>query len=165
MRYRVYNGHMPAASKFAAVPSGTVLLTLLQLKAFTPCKIVEYGISFDGYAAATPIQVELLDTGAVFATVTASVDADVAKMDGEDSPVSSISGIVLGATATGFTATAEGVITTTKPFDIQFVSPTSQFVKQFPLGREPKIVIGNSTRLRVSAAASVNAICYIEFEF
>ena len=83
-RYRIYNGPMPTTAAQAAVTTGTAIKTMLQLKPFNQCKIVAWGISFDGSAAATPIKVELLETGTVFATVTASADADCVKLNGED---------------------------------------------------------------------------------
>ncbi|MEK7992894.1 MAG: hypothetical protein AAB403_03720 [Planctomycetota bacterium] len=162
--YTIYNGPMPTTASLAAVTTGTAIKTLLQIKPFNVCKIVEWGISFDGSAAATPIEVELLDTGTVFATVTASADADVMKMDGAEGAVASVAGLTLGTAATGYTASAEGTITVTKLFDTQLIAPTNQYVKQFPLGREPKCIIGNSVRIRVKAGAAVNAIAYMVIE-
>ncbi len=162
--YTIYNGPMPTTASFAAVTTGTAIKTLLQLKPFNVVKIVEWGISFDGSAAATPIEAELLDTGTVFATVTASADADIMKFDGAEGAVASIAGLTLGTTATGYTSTGEGTITAVKLFDTQFIAPTNQYVKQFPLGREPKCIIGNSVRIRVKAGTAVNAICYMVIE-
>ncbi len=163
--YVINNGPMPTTASFAAVTTGTAIKTLLQIKPFNVCKIIEWGISFDGSAAATPIEVELLDTGTVFGTVTASADADVMKLDGADGAVASVAGLTLGTSATGYTCTSEGSITAVKLFDTQFIAPTSQYAKQFPLGREPKCIIGNSIRIRVKAGAAVNAICYMVLEF
>jgi len=162
--YTIYNGPMPTTASFVAVTTGTAIKTMLQLKPFNVCKIVEWGISFDGSAATTPIEVELLDTGTVFATVTASADADVMKLDGAEGAVASVAGLTLGISATGYTSSSEGSITAVKLFDTQFVAPTNQYVKQFPLGREPKCIIGNSVRIRVKAGTAVNAICYIVIE-
>ena len=162
--YTIQNGVMPTTASFVAVTTGTTIKTLLQLKPFNVCKIVEWGISFDGSSADTPIEVELLDTGTVFATVTTLADADVMKLDGAEGAVASVAGLTLGTAATGFTASAEGTITTTKLFDVQFIAPTNQYVKQFPLGREPKCIIGNAVRIRVKAATAVNAITYMILE-
>jgi hypothetical protein len=162
--YTIMNGPMPTTASFAAVTTGTAIKTLLQLKPFNVCKIIEWGISFDGSAAATPIEVELLDTGTIFGTVTASADADIMKMDGAEGAVASIAGLTLGTTGTGYTCTSEGAITTTKLFDTQFVAPTNQYVKQFPLGREPKCIVGNAVRIRVKAGTAVNAIAYMVLE-
>ena len=162
--YQVFNGPMPTTASFAAVTTGTAIKTLLQLKPFNVVRLVEWGISFDGSAAATPIEVELLDTGTVFATVTAHADADIMKFDGAEGAVASVAGLTLGTSATGYTASAEGTITAVKIFDAQLIAPTNQYVKQFPLGREPKCIIGNSVRVRVKAGAAVNAICYVTVE-
>jgi len=162
--YAIFNGPMPTTAAQAKVATGTAIKTLLQIKPFNIARIVEWGISFDGSAAATPIQCELLDTGAIFATVTASVDADVAKLSGLDQAVASVAGLTLGTSATGYTASAEGSITAVRMFDAQLLAPTNPYVKQFPLGREPVCVIGNSVRIRVTAPAAVNAYAYMILE-
>jgi hypothetical protein len=166
MRYKIYNAPMPTSASLAAggVTTGTTIKTLLQLKPFNVGKIVAWGICFDGSAAATPIEVELLETGTVFATVTASVDADVFKLDGADQANASVAGLTLSTSATGYTASAEGTITATKVFDAQLVAPTNQYIYQFPLGYEPKLLIGNAYRIRVKAGTAVNAICWIELD-
>lgn len=153
---------MPTTAAQAPVTTGTAIKTLLQLKPFNQGKIVAWGISFDGSAAATPIKCELVETGTVFGTVTASADADCIKLEGTDQAVASVAGLTLGTSATGYTCTAEGSITTTRMFDAQLVAPTAQYIYQFPLGQEPVLVIGNATRVRVTAGAAVNAICWIE---
>lgn len=163
-RYRIYNGAMPTTAAFVPVTTGTAIKTLLQLKPFNQAKIVAWGISFDGSAAATPIKCELIETGTVFGTVTASVDADCFKLNGTDQAVASVSGLTLGTSATGYTCTSEGSITATRLFDMQLVAPTNQYIYQFPLGQEPVMVIGNATRVRVTAGTAVNAVAWIEVE-
>lgn len=163
-RYKIYNGPMPTTAAQAVVTTGTAIKTLLQLKPFNQAKIVAWGISFDGSAAATPIKCELVETGTVFGTVTASADADCIKMNGADQAVASVAGLTLGTSATGYTCTSEGSITTTRMFDAQLVAPTNQYIYQFPLGQEPVMVIGNATRVRVTAGTAVNAYCWIEVE-
>ncbi len=162
--YSIYNGPMPTTAAQVPVTTGTAIKTLLQLKTFNPVKIKEWGVSFDGSAAATPIKVELLDTGTVFGTVTASADADIAKFGGTDATVASVAGLTLGTSATGYTCTSEGSITAVKMFDAQLVAPTSQYVKQFPLGLEPIVIVGNCCRIRVTAGAAVNAYAYMIIE-
>ncbi len=162
--YLIANGPMPTTAAQVPVTTGTAIKTLLQIKPFNLCRIVEWGISFDGSAAATPIKCELLETGTVFATVTASADADVAKLNSIDQAVASVAGLTLGTSATGYTASAEGTITSVRMLDCQLVAPTNQYVKQFPLGREPIIQIANAGRIRVTAGAAVNAYCYMIIE-
>jgi hypothetical protein len=162
--YLIANGAMPTTSIFTPVTTGTSLKTMLQLKTFNVVKIVEWGVSFDGASAAAGIKCELIDTGTVFGTVTASADADVFKLGGSDQAAASVAGLTLGTSATGYTCTSEGSITATKIFDLQYVQPTGQYVKQFPLGREPTVIVGNACRIRLHAAAAVNAYCYMVVE-
>ncbi len=163
--YLIANGPMPTTAAQVPVTTGTAIKTLLQLKPFNTCKIVEWGVSFDGSAAATPGKVELLDTGTVFGTVTASADADVTKLGSVEDAVASVVGLTLGTSATGYTCTSEGSITAVRMFDCQLIAPTGQYVKQFPLGREPKLIIGNAVRIRVTFSAAVNAYAYMVVEF
>lgn len=160
--YLIANGPMPTTAAQAVVTTGTAIKTLLQIKPFNIARIVEWGVSFDGSAAATPIKVELLETD-VAATVTASVDADVTKLGPgvTDQAVASIAGLTLGTAATGYTASAEGTITAVRMLDVQLIAPTSQYVKQFPLGREPVIQLAKFGRIRVTAGAAVNAYAYM----
>ena len=168
MLYLIANGPMQTTAAFAKVTTGTAIKTLLQVKpgATQVLKIKEWGISFDGSSAATPIQCELIETGTVAATVTASVANDITKLDNAaiaaGDPTTNIFSV--GTAATGYTATAEGTITSVRNFDIQQVAPTNQYVKQFPLGLEPRILQGNIARIRVTAGAAVNAYCYMVLE-
>lgn len=165
-RFRVYNGAAPTTAKFVAVTTGTAIKTMLQLKPFNFGKIIAWGISFDGSAAATPIPVELIETGTVFATVTAHVDAGCVKMGGADQAAASVAGLTMGTSATGYTSTAEGTITTSRLFGAHQISPAQpDWSYQFPLGQEPWMVIGNALRIRVHAGAAVNCICWIDCEF
>jgi len=162
MLYLIANGPMQTTAAFVKVTTGTAIKTMLQVKPFNLCKIVEWGISFDGSAAATPIEVELIETD-VAATVTASADADVTKYNAVgDVAASSVMGLTLGTSATGYTSTAEGTITAVRNLAApQLIAPTNQFIQQFPLGREPVIQIGKYGRIRVTAPAAVNAYCYM----
>jgi uncharacterized protein YaiE (UPF0345 family) len=47
--------------------------------------------------------------------------------------------------------------------DYQLVAPTSQYLKQFPLGQEFVVPAAGVLRIRVTAAAAVNAVCYVVF--
>ena len=158
--FAVYNGALPTTAALVKVTTGTAIKTMLQVA--TPStvtiKVVEWGISFDGSAAATPIEVELIQTD-VAATVTAVTPEPYNLVS--DAPASLCVG---GTAATGYTASAEGTITATRILDAQLISPTNQYVKQFPLGREPFIPVSKFLRIRVTAAAAVNAYCYIVWE-
>lgn len=169
--YVVYNGPAPTTASQVAVTTGTNIKTMLQIKLGGSTnmvgKIVEWGISFDGSAAATPIECELLSTGTVAATITEFVAADVINLcDPNAAAVTDDFPLAFTAAGdeSGYTASAEGTITATKIYDCQLVAPTNQYVKQFPLGREPCWKAADFLRVRVKASAAVNAICYVVFE-
>jgi hypothetical protein len=164
--YLIGNGPAQTTAAFVKVATGTTIKTLLQLspKTGVDLKIKEWGISFDGSAAAVPGQIELLETD-VAATVTASVAADITKVNNPGGPAADSAMITLGVSNTGYTASAEGSITATRNLDApQFIAPTNQFIKQFPLGNEPILQAGKFGRIRVTFPVTVNAYCYIVFE-
>jgi len=168
--YFLPNGPMPTTAAQAVVTTGATIKTMLQVKlgASTnqPGKVVEWGISFDGSAAATPIKCELLTTGSIAATVTEFVAADIISLDPNTAAVTDDFPFAFTAAGdeSGYTATAEGSITATRVMDVQLVAPTNQYVKQFPLGREPMFKASEFLRIRVTAGAAVNAYCYVIIE-
>lgn len=155
-----HNGAAPTTASAVKVTTGTAIKTLLQVA--TPStvtiKVVAWGISFDGSAAATPIEVELIQTD-VAATVTSFTPQ--AYNLSADAPASLCVG---GTSATGYTASAEGTITATRYGDLQLISPTNQYVYQFPLGREFFVPVSKFLRVRVTAGAAVNAYTWIQWE-
>lgn len=154
-----HNGASPTTAALTPVTTGTAIKTLLQIATPSTCelRVSEWGISFDGSAAAQPIKVELIDTD-VAATVTAHVAAGVRPLNDTGTVASKMT---LGTSATGYTASAEGSITATRLLDYQQIAPTGLFVKQWPLGLEPEVAVSRFLRIRVTAAAAVNAVCYI----
>lgn len=166
--YLIANGAMPTTAAFVKVTTGTSVKTMQQVQASATngFKIREWGVSFDGNSAATPIEVELIDTGTVAATVTANAQADIMPFDAmaynNGNVVTNL--IPVGTTATGFTSTSEGSIASIRTLDLQLVAPTNQYIKQFPLGTEPYIPPGHNARIRVTAGAAVNAYTYMIVE-
>jgi hypothetical protein len=169
--YFLPNGPSPTTVSQVAVTTGTGLKTMLQVKlggsTNQVAKVVEWGISFDGSAAATPIAVELLTTGTVNATITEYVAADIINI-GDVNAAAVTDDFPFAFTAagdeSGYTATAEGTITATRMFDVQYIAPTNQYVKQFPLGREPEFKATEYLRIRVKAGSAVNCYCYVIVE-
>lgn len=163
--YIVNNGPMSTANTpTPKITTGTTTKTMMQVAPSTgnPIIVLEWGISFDGSAAATPIMCELIDTFLIAATVTAAVAADVQPyLRSADTGASSVT---LGTAATGYTATAEGTITSTRYGDRQLVAPTNQYVKQFPLGREFFVPGAHFLRIRVTAGTAVNCACYVIYQ-
>lgn len=157
--YWAANGAMPTTAALSPVVTGTSVKTLLQIA--TPStraiRVVEWGISFDGSAAATPIRCELIQTD-VAATVTAHVSAGVQPYSDANAPAS---GMTLGTSATGYSSSAEGSITATRWGDLQLIAPTTSYVKMWPLGREFAVPVSKFLRVRVTAGTSVGAYTYI----
>jgi hypothetical protein len=164
-RYLIGSGPMQTTAAFAAVATGAANKTLLQVKPLAILKVCEWGISFDGSAAATPGKVELIETD-VAATVTASVDNDCTKLGdcvGDAEVFSTFA--TLSTSATGYNASVEGATTAVRNLaGPQFIAPTNQFIQQFPLGREPVIQKNKFGRIRVTFATGVNAYAYMIVE-
>lgn len=169
--YKVFNGPMPTTAVIAPVTTGTNIKTMLQIKLGGSTnmvgKIRKYGVSFDGSAAATPGKVELLSTKTVAATITEFVAADIINLsDANAAAVTDDFPLAFTAAGdeSGYTATAEGSITSTRPFDAQLVAPTNQYIKEWALGTEPEFAASEFIRIRVHFGSAVNCICWIEFE-
>lgn len=160
--YWAANGAMPTTAALSPVTTGTAVKTLLQIA--TPStqqiKVVEWGISFSGFAAAAPIQVELIQTD-VAATVTAHVAAGVQPYDDPNAPASAMT---LGTSATGYTATVEGTTAASRYGDLQQLPPSATYSKSWALGREFKVPISKFLRVRVTAGTAVNAYTWILWE-
>ena len=158
--YQAYNGPMATTAAPAKVTTSTAIKTLQQLA--TPStvtlEVIEWGISFDGSAAATPGVCELVDTVAVNSTVTAYVAADITKVSQVGTTAS---GLTLAVAGSGYTASAEGTITATRQFDTQLLPPTAPYIKQWPLERGPTMLQSEFLRVRVTFGTAINALCYI----
>ena len=167
MLYKIFNGPAPTTASQVAVTTSTAIKTLLQVKPGSTqiIKVREWGISFDGSAAATPGIVELCVTD-VAATVTAHVAGGIHKFDSEalaaGDPTTNI--IAVGTTSTGYTATGEGTVGSVRQGDVQQIAPTGQYVFQFPLGAAWVVQAGEFMRVRVKFGAAINAICYVLVE-
>lgn len=161
--YKAYNGPMPTTAAQAAVTTGTAIKTLLQIAApsGTGLYVVAWGISFDGAAAAAGIKCELLTTGTVAATVTAHTSTGLLIVGGNGGSVASKA--TLGTSATGYTGSAEGTITATRVLDHAMVQPTGERAMLRPLGQEWSVAPSDFLRVRVTAAAAVNAVCWVEW--
>ena len=159
--YTAYNGAMPTTAAPAKVTTGTVIKTMMQLA--TPAtgalEVIEWGISFDGSAAATPGACELVDTTAINATVVAYAAADITAVSGAANRLATL--LTLGTAASGFTASAEGTITATRMGDFQLLPPTAPYIKQFPLERGFECFASEFLRVRVTFGTAINALCYV----
>jgi hypothetical protein len=161
--YMVGNYQRPTTAAPVKQPTGTVIRTMLQLATSTTAGVacVEFGISFDGSAAATPIQVELFNCTGAATMSTALAATDVTRLS---DPLGTETAQLQYSTAlSSFAAgsSTEGTVANANMWDLQLVAPTGQYVKQWPLGREPSAALSTFIRVRVTAAASVNCHCYL----
>lgn len=166
--YMLANSAQASSAAPVAQPTNAVITTMLQIgcSAINSMTILEWGISFNGSAAATPIKCELFSCTGAATMSTASVLADVNNSKGMNDANAHGSDLYLGATSrTGFATTTvtEGTAANYSLFDLQFVAPTNQYWKQWPLGREPVVAAANTNfvRVRVTAGASVSCYCYV----
>lgn len=175
--YLIHNSAQATTAAPVKQPTGATIRTMMQLApaAGYPMRVVEWGCSFDGSAAATPGQVELFATTvAATALSTAYVVGDIQPYGDPNSPANTAgtSGVPLnlGTGLSGFSTAAvtEGTVANCRMFDVQMISGTNQFIHQFPLGREPELN-GKATveflRVRMTFGASVNAYAYVIVEF
>jgi hypothetical protein len=160
--YLITTGAMATTAPQAKISlSGGVTKTIVQAQtsASRPLWVVEYGVSFDANTALVPAQVELIDTFAIAATVTAHVAAGVQPFDAvSDAPASLVT---LGTAATGYNASAEGTVTQSRTGDYQLVPPTTQWVKMHPLGRAFYVPVSHNVRLRVTSPSAVGCAGYL----
>jgi len=110
-------------------------------------------------APTSPVQMELIETGTVFATVTAGTISNYNDTTGPASQATT------GTAATGFNASAEGTITATRLLAMTYDLST-YFKQQFPLGREVEANAGYSLRIRAtpSTSAATTVLCYCIWE-
>lgn len=160
--YQAHNYAQPTTAAPSPVTTGTAIKTLLQVA--TPSTedltVIAWGIDFDGTAAAAPIKVELIDTDTA-ATVTAHVASGIVKWNRPSDPASLAT---LSTTATGYTATAEGTVgSTSRLLAFRQVPPNGGYEYEFPLENQPRVAVSRFLRIRVTAAAAVNASCWVRW--
>ena len=115
-------------------------------------RIVDLSIEFDGVtASAVPVKVEY---GRFSAGVTTATSITPEKYD----PADGASG-----TTCKHTTTVEGAGTADDIF-FRRIPPTSGMYTQWPLGREPVLAVSTFFRIRLTAAAGVNATFNISWQ-
>lgn len=130
----------PAAVSTSAVANTPK--TLLQIAPLKKIRVIEWGYAFTA-APSAPVAVELIETGTVFATVTAG---SIAAFNDATGPASQAT---IGTAATGFNATAEGSIVASRLLGY-CLDLATLFKQQFPLGREPEVNAGACLRVRAT---------------
>lgn len=142
--------------------TGAKVAIQLQVPSGRRIKIIEYSVSMDNTSANTPARVELVQASAASTMSTAHTTSTVLPMGSE----TQTTGLTFGATTnTGYGNGSITTNTTQKYFDSQFIPPTGQFVKQWPLGREPMCdSSGCYVQLRINTSTTANVVAYIVWE-
>lgn len=162
-RYKAWNGPMPTTAAQAAVSTGTTIKTMLQLAMPSTRKIqvISWGFTIDDPPGADGV-VELIGYN-VAATVTAHVASGIQPLD-SGLPASLLT---LGASATGYTATAEGAISALRTFDavsLSSVSAESVFTYSYQFMPDERPVGSASNFVGVRATTPTTAVdmrCWI----
>lgn len=160
-RYKCFNAAMVTTSPITAVTTGTSAKTMLQIA--TPStrqiQLISWGFTINANQNGT---VELIETN-VAATVTAHVAAGVQPLD----PGQPASLMTLGTSATGYTATGEGSITTTRLFDWADTdadtdhTALSSYRYQWMPDERPIVAVSKFLRVRASFGTTTNMVCWI----
>jgi len=160
--YRVNAGVEPTTAAMVVLASGTAAHTIIQVAtpSTTRINVIEWGISFEDFAALQPILVELIDNSVAASTATSLTPT---LWGNPSAPASRCIG---GAALTMF---SDGSVTENTPANVRtldnVILPNTQpFRWQFPLGREPEIAVSRFLRLRITANAAVNVYAYIIWE-
>lgn len=155
-----FNGPMPTTGSQQQVATGTAIKTMLQLA--TPStrqlQIISWGFSL----SSVPNGVVELLSGDVADTVTAHVASGVQPLD-PNAPPSLLS---LGTSSTGYTASAQGTMTTVRVHDSQIITATTGQNElnnsyQFMPDERPIIGINRFLKVRVNFGTSVNMQCWV----
>lgn len=165
-RYKCFNAAMPTTAAIAPVATGTTIKTMLQIAtpATRQCQLISWGYTLSAVPASGTATIELIQTD-VAATVTPHVAAGVQPLD----PNAPASLMTLGASATGYTATAEGTVTATRTFDTDQIASTAgaqplNYDYQWMPDERPIVAVSKFLRVRVTFAASVNMLCWVVWD-
>lgn len=158
-----YNSALSTTTGIAAGTSyatGAKVALQLNIPDAGQIELIEWGVSFDGSAAATPALLEVASTDTATTGLTAHSTTTVKNLL---DPNGAASRLTMGTSATGYGAVAITSNTTLRMADRQYVAPTNQYVKMWPLGTYPKFGNGtteNFLQFRINTTATVNAIIY-----
>lgn len=172
--YLVHNSAQVTTAAPVKQPTGAAVRTMMQLapqsSPSNAIRVIEWGCSFDGSAAATPGQIELFSTTVAATMSTAYAAGDIQPYNDPNAPANTAGTggvpLALSTGTSGFATAAvtEGTVANATMFDCQLIAPTGQYFKQFPLGREPEVKGGSFLRVRMTFGTTVNAYIYIIFE-
>ena len=165
-RYTAYSGPMPTTQTEGLIlmASTTAAATKTYLQLATPnnrqLTVISWGFTVSSAVAGT--QIELVSANAA-ATVTAHVASGLAPLD----PNAPASLLTLGTAATGYNATAEGSITSTRVFDAQVLASgfTGMYDYQFMPDERPILATSSFLRIRGwTPSSGPNIMCWVTWD-
>jgi hypothetical protein len=162
--YVAYNCALDATTGVLAgtsYASGAKVAIQLATPATVRLRIIEWDVSFSGSAAGTPAFCTLAQAGAASTCSSAHSTSTILPI-GEDQ--SKTSSLTMGTTSSGYGNGAITTNTTSREYDAQQIGQTTQFFKQWPLGREPVLPASSFLQLRINTAATLTAVAAIYFE-
>lgn len=146
----------------AYTTTGSRMMIQLQAPTTIQLRLIEYGISFTGTAANTPHTVELRQAGTSTTPTTAYTTSSVVPLNDPNAPSTRLTLAGSGYYSAAVTPTST---TVERIFDSQFVAPTNQYVKQWPLGREPVVTANKFLQLVMNQpAAGPTVLAYVVWE-
>lgn len=147
----VFSGSIDAVALVAATAKSVVELST---SANSPIKIIDWWVEFDGTsAAAVPVKIEV---GRFSSAVTTATTVTASKVD--------LGGGSSAAQTTFKHSTSTEGAGTASDVEVHRVSPTSGIRVQYPLGREWQVGTSSFFRVRLTAAATVNATVGVMWE-
>lgn len=123
-------------------------------------RVIEYGVSFSGTAAAAPSVVSLAQSSAAATGLTTHSTSTIMPVG----DLAKTSTLQMGTALSGYGAVSIVTNTTQRQYAGALVSPMTQYEKQLPLGRDFVVTAGAFLQLRINTAATYTAIAYIIFE-
>ena len=170
--YIIYNSAQATTAAPVVQPTGTAIRTMMQLRTATGvnARLVRWGFSFDGSAAATPGKVELFETTVAATMSTAYAAGDIQPYGNYVAPANTAgSGGVpfnLSTGTSGFATAAvtEGTVAGYRAADLVLNPPTQPYVYDWPLGREFDLTPQMYLRCRVTFGTTVNMYVYVVVE-
>jgi hypothetical protein len=162
--YYAFNSALSATTAIAAGTSyaaGAKVALQIGIPSGGQIELIEWGISQDGSAAATPTLVEIASTATASTMSTAHTTTTVKPLNDPNAPASRLT---MSTTATGFGNGAITSNTTLRMADREYVPTTAPFVKLWPLGCYPKFGATGAAefvQFRINTTVTVNAICYL----
>lgn len=168
-KYIAYNCAGPGATTqtnvatagVAYTTTGSRMMIQLDIPSTQQVRINEWGISFNASAAGTPNTVELAQVVTGTTVTTAYTTSTLLPLNDPNGTATHLTLATSGYYSAAVTRTST---TVTRVFDSQFVAPTNQFVKMWPLGNEPVVAVSSKLQLSMNLQAAVTALAYIVFE-